>query len=272
MLHHQLIINPEVDDYLVFVHGAGGSSNVWYKQIRNFSRQYNLLLVDLRGHGLSAMQHMRKSDSETKKIYTFQGLAQDVIEVLDAYRLRQCHFIGLSLGTIIIREIAEIDCRYVRSMILAGAILQLDLRTRLMSRTADWFKRFIPYMTLYKFYAYLIMPHPEHRKSRLIFINNAMKITHNEFLNWMTLNRNLDRLLRFRNHSESDIPTLYVMGENDYVFLSQVRMQLKKRHRSSFLYIVPQAGHICNIDNSPLFNAVTEAFLHDYGSAGSEVP
>lgn len=266
MLHHQLITNPKVHDYLVFVHGAGGSSNVWYKQIRSFSRLYNLLLVDLRGHGLSAMQHTRESDSDTEKIYTFRGLAQDVIEVLDAYRLRRCHFIGLSLGTIIIREIAEIDRSYVRTMILAGAILQLDLRTRLMSRAADWFKRFIPYMTLYKFYAYLIMPHPAHRRSRLIFINSAMKITHDEFLNWMTLNRNLDRLLRFRDHSESAIPTLYIMGENDYVFLSQVRMQLKKHHRNSFLYIVPQAGHICNIDNSRVFNAVTRTFLRDCGS------
>ena len=148
-------------------------------------------------------------------------------------------------------------------MILAGAVLQLDLRTRLMSRTADRLKRFIPYMTLYKFYAYLIMPHPTHRRSRLIFINNAMKITHNEFLNWMTLNRNLDQLLRFRNHSESSVPTLYIMGENDYVFLSQVHMQLKKHHRNAFLYIVPQAGHICNIDNSEVFNAITLSFLRD---------
>ncbi len=264
MLHHQLIANAAADEYLVLIHGAGGSSNVWYKQIRAFSRLYNLLLIDLRGHGLSAMQHTRQTESGKEKIYTFRSLAMDVIEVLDAYGLRQCHFIGLSLGSIIIREIAEVNQDYVRSMILAGAILQLDLRTRVMSRMADWLKRIIPYMMLYKFYAYLIMPHPAHRKSRLIFINNAMKITHDEFLNWMTLNRNLDRLLRFGNHPEScSIPTLYIMGENDYVFLSQVRMQLKKQHQYSYLYIVPQAGHICNIDNDRVFNAVTSSFLRD---------
>jgi pimeloyl-ACP methyl ester carboxylesterase len=36
-----------------FVHGAGGSSSIWFKQIRDFQKQYNVLLLDLRGHGES---------------------------------------------------------------------------------------------------------------------------------------------------------------------------------------------------------------------------
>lgn len=265
MLHHQLIPNARTDEYLVFIHGAGGSSNVWYRQVRFFARSYNLLLIDLRGHGLSAMQHRPQRNGRHTERYTFRMLAQEVIEVLEAHGLRRCHFIGLSLGTIIIREIAEIDSGYIRSMILAGAILQLDRRTRLLSRAANLLKRCIPYMMLYKFYAYLIMPRSAHSKSRLLFIGNAMRITHDEFLNWMTLNRNLDQLLHIYNTSEPDIPTLYVMGENDYVFLSQIRIQLQKHHRNSWLCIVPHAGHICNIDNSAAFNSITQAFLADCG-------
>ena len=60
----------------------------------------------------------------------------------------------------IIREIAEHHPEYVRSMILAGAILKLNTHTRLLSQTANLCKRFIPYMVLYKFYAHLIMPRP----------------------------------------------------------------------------------------------------------------
>ena len=267
MLHYQTIRHATSEEWVVFIHGAGGSSNVWYRQLRVFAKRYNILLIDLRGHGLSAMQKdpvpAAPAEPET---YTFPKLARDVVEVLDHLGLRQCHFVGLSLGTIIIREIVEIDSSYVRSMILAGAVLKLDARARFLSRTADLFKRMIPYMTLYRIYAYLIMPHPAHRNSRLIFISNALKISHNEFLNWMTLNRNLNDLLNIYNTTEPPIPTLYVMGESDYVFLSQVRMQLQKSHRNSCLYIIPQAGHICNIDNSEAFNATALAFLNDFGS------
>ena len=37
--------------WITFVHGAGGSSTIWFKQIKYFSKKYNLLLLDLRGHG-----------------------------------------------------------------------------------------------------------------------------------------------------------------------------------------------------------------------------
>ncbi len=261
MLHYQTILAPSSDEWIVFIHGAGGSSNVWFRQVRAFAPGYNLVLIDLRGHGLSAMQHPQgKEQSEN---YTFAKLAADVIEVLDALSLRKCHFVGLSLGTIIIREIAEHHPEYVRSMILAGAILKLNTHTRLLSQTANLCKRFIPYMVLYKFYAHLIMPRPAQRTSRELFISNALRITHNEFQNWMTLNRNLDQLLCIYS-AETGIPTLYVMGENDYIFLSQVRMQLQKHHRNSYLCIIPEAGHVCNIDRSEVFNAITHAFLEDF--------
>ncbi len=261
MLHHEIISNDSAQEWVVFIHGAGGSSNVWYRQIRAFAPRYNLLLVDLRGHGLSAMNHKQSNDA--KREYTFQSLAQDVTEILDRYRLEQCHFIGLSLGTIIIREIAEIDQRYIRSMILAGAIIKLDMRTRILSRIADRIKRYVPYMSLYKFYAYLIMPKPAHHKSRMLFISNAIKVTHDEFFNWMELNKGLDKMLNCYCSNEPAIPTLYVMGENDYVFLSQVQIQLHKSHANSWLHVLPKAGHICNIDRSEAFNAVASSFLLD---------
>lgn len=61
----------------------------------------------------------------------------DVVEVQDYYMLKSCHFVGLSLGTIIIREIANIDQRYVKSMILAGAVLKLDFKTKILLKIAD---------------------------------------------------------------------------------------------------------------------------------------
>ena len=40
-------------DWVVFVHGAGGSSSIWYKQVRDFREHFNVLLIDLRGHPAS---------------------------------------------------------------------------------------------------------------------------------------------------------------------------------------------------------------------------
>ena len=53
MLEFKTYINDENKSWITFLHGFGGSSNIWYKQIRKLSKSYNLLFIDLRGHGKS---------------------------------------------------------------------------------------------------------------------------------------------------------------------------------------------------------------------------
>ena len=54
MLHYTVYRNTKIKSpWITFIHGAGGSSSIWFKQIRYFSKFFNLLLIDLRGHGNS---------------------------------------------------------------------------------------------------------------------------------------------------------------------------------------------------------------------------
>ena len=106
--------------WVTFVHGAGGSSSIWFKQIRDFQKHYNVLLLDLRGHGDS------KPTLKTafKQKYTFSALANDILEVLDHLKIEKSHFIGISLGTILIRQLAEMYPERVQTMVLGGAIFK----------------------------------------------------------------------------------------------------------------------------------------------------
>lgn len=255
MLYHRILRCDSSQEWVVFIHGAGGSSNVWCRQIRVFNRFYNLLMVDLNGHEASSV-----SCKPTHRRYTFRSVALDVVEVLDYYMLKSCHFVGLSLGTIIIREIANIDQRYVKSMILAGAVLKLDFKTKILSKIADRLKDHVSCMSLYKFYAYLIMPRSSHKTSRLMFIHDAARITHHEFIKWMALNHNLAKFLK-AHVQEFQIPTCYIMGSEDHVFLSQVRSHVETNMEHSRLYVIPGAGHVCNVDKSVDFNMAAILFL-----------
>ena len=53
MLNYTLYQTNKNAPWVTFIHGAGGSSSIWFKQIRRFSKNFNLLLIDLRGHGAS---------------------------------------------------------------------------------------------------------------------------------------------------------------------------------------------------------------------------
>ena len=51
MLHYKTYTNSQFDKWVVMVHGAGGSIEVWFRQVADYARHFNLLLVDLAGHG-----------------------------------------------------------------------------------------------------------------------------------------------------------------------------------------------------------------------------
>jgi pimeloyl-ACP methyl ester carboxylesterase len=255
MLHYQAYTHPTSGEWVVFLHGAGGSSIVWYKQIRALNEHFNLLLVDLKGHGKSIGKMPYTPQ------YSFADIAKDVIEVLDAMALPPCHFMGVSLGTIVIREIAGMALSRVKSMVMVGAVVRLNFPSRFLMRVASGVRNMVPYMWIYRLYANILMPKKRHKKSRHMFINDAMKLKQKEFLRWFTLTADLRPLLRFFRSVELAVPTLYIMGDEDYMFLPQVKALLKAHSQYSTLTVVPDAGHICNIDNAPFFNRVALEFL-----------
>jgi pimeloyl-ACP methyl ester carboxylesterase len=259
MLHHKAFVLGPEHEWVVFVHGAGGSSSIWYKQIRDFRKHFNVLLLDLRGHGES-QGPLQTWEATT---YTFKEVCQEIVEVLDHLGVEQAHFVGISLGTILIRNLGEIDPGRVRSMILGGAITRLSFRSRFLVAMGNMSKRFIPYMWLYQLFAWIIMPKKRHQQSRLLFVNEAKKLAQKEFLRWFRLTYEINPLLKFFEEKELPVPTLYLMGEEDHLFLPPVR-HLVSRHKHSTLQVLADSGHVVNVDRADLFNHLAIDFIRSH--------
>jgi pimeloyl-ACP methyl ester carboxylesterase len=243
-------------DWITFVHGAGGSSTIWYKQIKYFSRNYNLLLLDLRGHGKSKALSL----NPFKKKYTFNSITDDILEVLNAEKIKKSHFVGISLGTILIRNFAEKNSNRVQSLIMGGAIMKLNLRSKILMFLGNSTKSILPYMWIYKLLAFIIMPNKNHRESRSLFIKEAKKLYQKEFKKWFQLTAELVPLLKFFRQIEISTPTFYIMGDQDYMFLPSVR-EVIKSHKKSMLFVVPDCGHVVNVDKPKIFNSKMFEFL-----------
>jgi pimeloyl-ACP methyl ester carboxylesterase len=242
---------------VTFVHGAGGSSSIWFKQIRDFQKEYNVLLLDLRGHGESKT-NLKKA---FKHKYTFSALANDILEVLNHLQIQKSHFVGISLGTILIRQLAEMYPDRVQSMIMGGAILKMNFRSQILMFLGNTFKYILPYLLLYRFFAFVIMPNKNHKQSRILFINEAKKLYQKEFIKWFKLTAEINPVLRWFRQVELNIPTLYVMGEEDYMFLPAVRKVVESHYRSSKLCVIQNSGHVVNVEQPVLFNSEVLSFI-----------
>jgi pimeloyl-ACP methyl ester carboxylesterase len=258
LIHYTIYPNTSSKEWVVFVHGAGGSSSIWFKQIRAFQKEFNVLLLDLRGHGDSKNLFQKA----LKQKYTFKSIASDVSEVVNYLKIQSAHFVGISLGTIVIRQLAEMQPRMVKSMILGGAILKMNFRSQILMKLGNLFKYVLPYLVLYKFFAFVIMPKKNHKQSRLLFINEAKKLYQKEFIKWFKLTAEINPVLRLFRQVELNIPTLYVMGEEDYMFLPSVRKVVESHYKSARLFVVNNCGHVVNVEQPQIFNDAVIPFIH----------
>ena len=250
MLHYKTYQHDVSDQWVTFIHGAGGSSSIWFKQLKEFKKHFNVLLIDLRGHGNSktiTLSHLSK--------YTFRAISKDVVEVIEHLKIKKSHFVGISLGTIIIREIAEIIPERVSSMIMGGAILKMNFRSQILMRMGFILRSIIPYILLYKLFAFIIMPRKKHKESRNLFIREAKKLYQQEFIRWFGLTTTVNPILRLFRSNDPGIPTLYVMGDEDYMFLPPVKMTAQK-HESADLAVIPACGHVVNVEKPNVFNDI----------------
>lgn len=254
MLHYRTHVTDQARPWVTFIHGAGGSSSIWYKQVKAFRKYFNLLLIDLRGHGQSEKGMWKKGD-------TIEEVADDVIEVLDHLQINSTHFVGISLGTIVIQTISQKYPNRIESMVLGGAITELDLRSRFLIALGSIGKNFLPYMWLYQLFAFIIMPKQNHKESRYAFVEQAKKVCQKEFMRWFSLTRKINPFLKKLQQDFYNIPTLFVMGEEDHLFLYSVK-NIAKRTKEVELCCIRNAGHVCNIDQPERFNEVTISFIN----------
>lgn len=256
MLHYKTYVIGEQTPWVTLVHGAGANSAIWYKQLRDYKKYFNVLLVDLRGHGKSDRGLWKKGD-------TFHQVADDVVEVLNHLRIEKSHFIGISLGTIVIQTIAQKYPQRFHSMILGGAVTKLDLRTNLLIKAGNLGKYILPYMWIYKLFAWIIMPKDNHKEARQTFVEQAKKMCQKEFIKWFSLVKRINPFLKKLQEDFDHVPTMFVMGTEDYLFLDQVHDLMLAGANVKLSYI-EEAGHVCNIDKPIKFNEVTVKFMLEH--------
>ncbi|HTO82676.1 MAG TPA: alpha/beta fold hydrolase [Methylomirabilota bacterium] len=100
-------------DAVIFIHGLGGTSNVFTPQVLALAGRYRAVRPDLPGSGRSP----------TSGPLSIGGFADAIVRTARALGIERAHLVGHSLGTIVCQHIAVNEPRLVRSLALFGPIL-----------------------------------------------------------------------------------------------------------------------------------------------------
>ncbi len=265
MLYYEKMINEKSNEWVLFIHGLGGSLKTWKYQIDKFSPLYNILLVDLDGHGKSSKLNIFSKYKPT-------STAGEIHMILETEQISHVKIVSLSLGTLVALEFSCLYPEMVDSMVLAGGIINLNPSRQVVFRIAKFFTTHFSTAFSYNLFAHIIMPSKNHQQSREIFIREAKKVDDNMFRRWVKSIGESNRKLQeyVKTITKRNIPTLFISGKEDYMFLNGVK-KLCKSVQAFNMRILNNCGHVCSIEKADLFNKLTLDFFRkkEAGAAGN---
>lgn len=93
---------------LVFVHGWSCDRRYWNRQLEHFAQEYQVVALDLAGHGESGLG---------RQAWTMPAFGKDVVAVVEKLRLKEAVLIGHSMGGDVIVEATRRMADRVRGLV-----------------------------------------------------------------------------------------------------------------------------------------------------------
>lgn len=255
-LHYEThLTGEENSEWILFVHGAGGSTRTWRKQTESFKGKYNLLVVDLPGHSKSSVATLHQQH------YNFEWIGNKIWEVVDLIQISSVHIVAVSLGSIIGMQMQHSRPHRVSSMIFAGPIVALNLKLRILAKTGLTLAKFIGFQNFYAVTAKLTLPRKNHKKSREIFVRESKFISDFEYKKWTAMyGKTLDdTLLKLFHHNPA--ASLYMLvGAQDHLFIQPAKTYAGK-FANVTIEIIDRCGHLVSLEKAEIFNEKCLNFL-----------
>ncbi|KMK77386.1 alpha/beta fold hydrolase [Alkalihalobacillus pseudalcaliphilus] len=244
---------PHFSD-IIFIHGLGGNSSIFKNQMDSFKQHFNVITIELPGHGQSPNVYSYKEP------FTFKTVAEEVLKTLDHIKIKEAHFVGVSLGTIVIHQLLELAPSRIKSVVMAGAVTRFNLFSKVLLKMGNVAKTFTPHLWIYKLFARIMLPKKNHKRSRDIFIREATKMERADFLGWYNIVAKVECVYQNSRKLPNKIAKLYVSGREDHLFIKPLLADIKSDHHAKS-FVIEQCGHVCNIEKPHEFNHASISFL-----------
>lgn len=99
------------NEWILFLHAAFVNHNMFRTQIEYFKNKYNVVALDIIGHGESV---------NTQKGDDIEKMSQWIYDILQNEKISQIHIIGVSLGSVLAQDFANKHPKSVKSLACFG--------------------------------------------------------------------------------------------------------------------------------------------------------
>ena len=247
---HQLESSPVV----VFVHAFPLNQKMWEGQVKALRDKFSILTYDLRGFGKSEV-----GDGQ----YMFENHVDDFIELLLSLKIEKVIACGLSMGGYVLLRAYEKNPSFFHALILCDTRAESDGNEAKLRRNQmlhilkfhgkekfidEFVKTALSQKTFERNYEVVDFV------KKLIYENDEKGIAGN----LISLSTRTDTTSVLE---KIDVPTLIIVGEDDALTPPALAREINLKIKESELVVIPNAGHLSNLENAEEFNRAILNFL-----------
>ena len=241
---------------VLFIHGLGSSARDWEYQVSFFSKHYQVITFDLRGHGQS---------QKPVGPYSMSLFAHDTAELIKSLGVAPVHVVGISLGGMIAFQLAVDYPGLIKSLVIANAWAEVVPRT-----SKDYWNVFMRFAVTRLFgmrktgevLGGRLFPEEKQADLKKLFIEHWAENDKQAYLE--TLRAIVGWSVMDHIH-KIDLPTLILTAEYDYTPISDKDAVVAKMPQAE-LVVIPNSRHATPVDSPQEFNEAVISFLSKVGS------
>lgn len=243
------ISRKENAEWILFLHAAFVNHKMFQTQIDYFQDKYNILTLDLIGHGKS---------TQVRKGERIDQMSAWIREILKTEKIEKIHVVGISLGAVIAQDFANQYPESVQSLACFGGydINHFDAKLQ-KENSASQRLMMLKALFSVKWFAQSNKKISAHTpQAQNDFYEMNLQFPKKSFLYLASLGS----MINVRQTQTRKYPLLIGCGRYDIPMeLSAVEMW-KKHEPECSVIVFEGAGHCVNMDTPNKFNAAMEEF------------
>jgi len=237
-----------IGESLLLIHGALVSHAMWQPQVVDFSKNFQVVTLDLPAHG---------SVQDISGEYSIEVLAEYVIEQLNSLNISQAHVCGHSLGGMVAQQLATMYPERVQKLILAET--SFGTKNSFWERIQTGFAKPFLYITPQ---GMLVNLSAKQYGSLNRHVGEFVRQEMNRYDHRISMRvmsaafgyASKDKLKHIKS------PTLILVAENNKQTHAQGKEMAKIIPNAKF-GVIKRANHLLNMDNPDDFNREVVKFL-----------
>lgn len=239
-------------DTVVFSHSLGSSLIMWEPQIDDFSKNFEILRYDTRGHGNS---------SAPPGSYTMEWLVDDAIALLDALDIEKVHWVGLSMGGMIGQGLALKSPERLKSLTLCNtmSVIREEMKEIWKNRIQTGERFGMPNLiefTMERWFteSYREVETEDYQRIRTQFLETPI-------YGYVGCCHAIYNLNYVEQLNQISVPTHIIAGDQDLATPVAESRVMHDQIAGSSLTVIEGAAHLSNVEKTEAFNASLANFL-----------